>query len=164
MKNGGSSSEMPSEHQNFPNTRLQYCSVDGSRNNKGTGNNNNSLDKSSIRQRSRRSPWLLRSNLSNYARRRRGSSTSLHTVGLNDEEPSAEIVHTSSIHPAFTSKNGAKQSSLIPNNIILKDKKSTHSMVKENENNFTQRGALSTLNSSDLSTESGGDAMSLNRR
>lgn len=44
---------------------------------RGKFNNNNSVNKS---------PWQLRSNLSSFARRRRGSSTSLHTFSDNDDD------------------------------------------------------------------------------
>ena len=58
----------------FPiHTRLSIGGPNAAQKTDETNNNN------------RRSPWLLRGNLSSYARRRRGSSTSLHTVGMDDE-------------------------------------------------------------------------------
>lgn len=51
---------------------------------KFTANNNNV-----------KSPWQLRSNLSSFARRRRGSSTSLHTFSDNDEDQQQQVSSTS---------------------------------------------------------------------
>jgi hypothetical protein len=59
-----------------------------------TPNNNpmsNSMNNNQNHQNNTKSPWLLRSNLSSFARRRRGSSTSLHTFSDNDDEVGAPI-------------------------------------------------------------------------
>ena len=159
-----SSSEVSSEHQNFSSTPVQYCSAEKRQKNKEfvTGNNNNNIEKSSVQHRSRRSPWLLRSNLSSYARRRRGSSTSLHTVGLNDDEALSEVLQSSSIHPVLISKNGATNSNITQNSTIHHINK--NSADNETKSNFTQQETRSSFNGSDLTSESGHDAMSLNRR
>ena len=51
-----------------------------------TGNSSNSINNNNGNGSKTKSPWQLRSNLSSFARRRRGSSTSLHTFSDNDEE------------------------------------------------------------------------------
>ena len=155
---------MPPEQHNFPNTRLQLCNahVDSD---KAIVNNNNILDKVCGRQRNRRSPWLLRSNLSNYARRRRGSSTSLHTIGLNDEEPLNEVDNSSCNNSTLiTSTNGAKQSRLTPNCIALQDKTSIiNQSDQQREENLMHENVSSSFRRLS-SAGSGSDAMSLNRR
>ena len=52
----------------------------------GTGNSSNSINNNNGNGSKTKSPWQLRSNLSSFARRRRGSSTSLHTFSDNDDE------------------------------------------------------------------------------
>ena len=54
----------------------------------GSGNNtsSNSINNNNGNGSKTKSPWQLRSNLSSFARRRRGSSTSLHTFSDNDDE------------------------------------------------------------------------------
>ena len=165
VKKRGSSSDMPSEQQNFPNTRLQYCNTDVD-SDKAISNNTSILDKVCGRQRNRRSPWLLRSNLSSYARRRRGSSTSLHTIGLNDEEPLNEVDHSSRNNSTIiTSTNGAKQSSLTPNCVALQDKRSIHNQDdKQIADKLIGEDVPSSFRRLSSSTGSASDAMSLNRR
>ena len=57
-------------------------------------------------------PWQLRSNLSSFARRRRGSSTSLHTFSDNEDESNSPIVtttQTNGYHNGTTSSTTKKR-------------------------------------------------------
>ena len=56
-------------------------------------NNNNNGNGSGSNSGKTKSPWQLRSNLSSFARRRRGSSTSLHTFSDNDEENNPDLTN-----------------------------------------------------------------------
>ena len=159
VRKGSFSSGMSSEKECFPSTRVQYSSAKDGQTNKELVSNNNTIDKSSIWQRSRRSPWLLRSNLSSYARRRRGSSTSLHTIGINEEEISGEMGQSSSIHPALISQNGAIDSNIKHNSIQLHEGNGKDINEKRKENKVTQKDTQSSL-----STETENDSMTLNRR
>jgi hypothetical protein len=145
-------------------TPVQYCNAEERQKNKEfvNGNNNNNIEKSIVQHRSRRSPWLLRSNLSSYARRRRGSSTSLHAVGLNNDETLCKVSQSSSIHPVLISKNGATTSNITQNSTLHHRNKNSAS--KETKSNFIHQEPRSSFNDSDLTSETGHDDLSLNRR
>lgn len=81
-------------------TNSMNTSSTNSMNNNTNSNGNNNKN----------SPWQLRSNLSSFARRRRGSSTSLHTFSDNDDD-SAEI--------SDVIFNGSKKKSPQPDSVSL---------------------------------------------
>ena len=145
----------------YPHPRVKYCAPDEDKTTKDT-TNNNANHKSKHQQKNRRSPWLLRSNLSSFVRRKRGSSTSLHTISLNDDE-SYEFGQSSSIHPAMISQNGASYYNIAQNGIVLYANNSKTVKDKENENKFIERDASASFADSKVPSESE-HSMSLNRR
>ena len=128
-----------------------------------TTSNSSNENKPCFRQRSRRSPWLLRSNLSNYARRRRGSSTSLHTIGLNEDEVTKENVQSSLNAPVLIVQNGASNSNLPTDNDLYEGKSIDSSGLKK-QNGFISNNSESSFIESDLPSVTENNAMSLNRR
>ena len=145
----------------YPHPRVKYCAPDEDKTTKDT-TNNNANNKSIHQQKNRRSPWLLRSNLSSFVRRKRGSSTSLHTISLNDDE-SYEFGQSSSIHPAMISQNGASYYNIAQNGIVLYANNSKTVRDKENENKFIERDASASLADSKIPSDAE-QSMSLNRR
>ena len=128
-----------------------------------TTSSSSNENKPCFRQRSRRSPWLLRSNLSNYARRRRGSSTSLHTIGLNEDEVTKENVQSSLNAPVLIVQDGASNSNLPTDNDLYEGKSIDSSGLKK-QNGFISNNSEPSFIESDLPSVTENNAMSLNRR
>ena len=73
-------------------------------------NNSNHHKKNSSKVEPRKGgPWQLRSNLSSFARRRRGSSTSLHTFSDNEDDSIVPASDYISASQNGSSQNGYKK-------------------------------------------------------
>ena len=168
-KNVNNSSKTLLEHDSPCNIHDQYDNAKGANTihtkvNILNASNSSSDNKHFFRQRSRRSPWLLRSNLSNYARRRRGSSTSLHTIGLNEEETTNQNDKSSWNSPTFILQNGATNSNLTHDQNVQINEHSAVSSDSEKRNSAVLKGSISSHTNSDASAVAENNAMSLNRR
>ena len=128
-----------------------------------TISNSSNENKPCFRQRNRRSPWLLRSNLSNYARRRRGSSTSLHTVGLNEDELVKENMQSSLNIPGLMVQNGANNLNLSNDNDFVEGQ-DVASSGQLKQNGVIPSNSQSSFTESDLPSVAENNSLSLNRR
>ena len=170
VKNIDKDSSSQSENCFLANAHDKYHAFDGSINNKTrdnvhTLNNSSSNDsKPSFRQKTRRSPWLLRSNLSNYARRRRGSSTSLHTAGLNEDETSKDNMQTSLNTPMLMVQNGATNLNISHDNRDRNIGFNAATFDHDKQNGAISNSQLSSFTDFDLPAVTENNSMSLNRR